>query len=116
MDNTAPILTSSSDWHWSPTPFPGADFVWLRRNQGGGGSALLKLAKGARLPLHQHPGAEQVFVTAGKLKVGEHVLSKGDHLFIDANVPHAVEALQASVYLTVSETDGVELLESDARA
>ncbi|WP_440027292.1 cupin domain-containing protein [Chromobacterium amazonense] len=94
-----------------PHPYPGADFVWLRRNPDGGGSALLKLAKGAKLPLHQHPGTEQVFVTAGKLKVGEHVLNKGDHLFIDAHVPHTVEALQATVYLTLSETDGVELLE-----
>ncbi|SUX30622.1 ChrR Cupin-like domain [Chromobacterium vaccinii] len=70
MSTPAPILTSSTDWHWSPTPYPGVDFTWLRRNPDGGGSALLKLAKGAKLPLHQHPGTEQVFVTAGRLKVG----------------------------------------------
>ncbi|MEN2424517.1 cupin domain-containing protein [Chromobacterium vaccinii] len=113
MSTPAPILTASTDWHWSPTPYPGVDFTWLRRNPDGGGSALLKLAKGAKLPLHQHPGTEQVFVTAGRLKVGEHVLNKGDHLFIDAHVPHAVEALQSAVYLTLSESDGVELLEPD---
>ncbi len=113
MSTPAPILTASTDWHWSPTPYPGVDFTWLRRNPDGGGSALLKLAKGAKLPLHRHPGAEQVFVTAGRLKIGAHVLGKGDHLFIDAHVPHSVEALQSAVYLTVSENDGVELLPPD---
>ncbi|VEB42491.1 Uncharacterised protein [Chromobacterium violaceum] len=45
MSTPAPILTASADWHWSPTPYPGVDFTWLRRNPDGGGSALLKLAK-----------------------------------------------------------------------
>ncbi|UTH73520.1 cupin domain-containing protein [Chromobacterium sp. IIBBL 290-4] len=111
MNPTAPILTSSNDYHWSRTPFPGVEFVWLRRNPDGGGSALIKLEKGASLPPHHHPGWEQVYVTAGKLKIGEHVLDHGDHLFIDRQVVHSVTALQPSTYLAMSETGGVEIIE-----
>ncbi|OHX14748.1 cupin domain-containing protein [Chromobacterium sphagni] len=112
MSSPSAVLAADADWHWSPTPYPGVDFTWLRRNPGGGGSALLKLEQGARLPPHRHPGWERIFITVGKLKIGEHLLENGDHLFIDRQVAHAVEALQPCIYLAITETDGVELIDA----
>jgi quercetin dioxygenase-like cupin family protein len=98
---------------WRDTPYPDIDFSWLWRNAVGGGHAMLKLAKGAKLPMHWHPGWEQIYLLEGRLRVNQHVLEAGDQLLIDAGDIHAIEALTASVYMVMSECEGAELVLSD---
>lgn len=95
---------------WRDTPYPDIDFSWLWRNAAGGGHAMLKLERGAKLPVHRHPGWEQIYLLEGRLRVNQHVLEAGDHLLVNAGDIHSIEALAASVYLVMSECEGAELL------
>ena len=107
------LHNKGSDRTWRDTPYPDIDFSWLWRNAAGGGQAMLKLAQGAKLPLHRHPGWEQIYLLEGRIRVNQHVLEMGDHLLVQAGDIHAVEALEPSVYLVTSECDGAELLMPD---
>ncbi len=99
-----------SNRKWHDTPYPDIDFSSLWRNQYGGCHALLKLAPGACLPAHRHPGWEQIFLLEGKLKINCAILEAGDHVLLPAGEVHQVEALASSIYLVMSEKEGAELL------
>lgn len=92
---------------WIETPFAGAQRCWLWRNASQGGSSLIRLAAGAVLPQHRHPGWEQVFVVGGRVRIGAATLGAGDYAFTHAGEVHDVEALEASELLVSSEK-GVE--------
>ena len=51
---------------------------------------LLKFDAGARYPLHDHPGGEEVFVLEGDVHFGKDHLHAGDYLFTAPNNLHAV--------------------------
>ncbi|QTF09127.1 cupin domain-containing protein [Brenneria izadpanahii] len=99
--------------HYQPTPYPGISYAPLWRNNLGGGHTLLKLEAGASLPLHRHPGWEQIHVIKGRLQVNAQRLEPGDHLLLDAGESHSVKALEPSVYLALSEKAGAEMLVSN---
>lgn len=50
---------------------------------------LLKFEAGARYPLHDHPGGEEVFILEGDLHLGKDHLFAGDYLFTAPNNLHA---------------------------
>ena len=67
--------------------------------------ARIILAKGALVPLHQHPNEQVTNVLEGRLRfvIGddEQIVSGGATVLIPADVPHLVEALEDSVALDV---------------
>lgn len=95
---------------WSDTPYEGIEFCWLKKHDRGGGTAILTLQKGAKLPAHFHLGWEQIFILSGTLKIAETRYQTGDFVFIEPNTHHVVEAIDSSQYLTISEKDGAEIL------
>jgi quercetin dioxygenase-like cupin family protein len=64
---------------------------------------LVALNPGGRLDRHQAPGPITVHGLTGRLRVQveqqSHELQPGHLLFIDAGIPHDVEALEASAFL-----------------
>ena len=56
------------DLPWHPTPFPGIEQkILLRDEERGLITALVRMAPGARLPLHEHADVEQTYVLEGSL-------------------------------------------------
>ena len=59
---------SVADLPWHATPFPGIDQkILLRDEERGLITALVRMAPGARLPLHEHADVEQTYVLEGSL-------------------------------------------------
>jgi len=53
---------------WHTTPFPGIEQkILLRDEERGLITALIRMAPGARLPLHEHADVEQTYVLEGSL-------------------------------------------------
>ena len=63
------IYVHASQEPWIPF-FPGIDFKVLRASQETGHwTVLLKCAKGSGIPRHEHLGAGEYYVVAGKMEV-----------------------------------------------
>ncbi|MGQ0674549.1 MAG: cupin domain-containing protein [Rhodospirillales bacterium] len=61
-----PVPVDSLPWH--PTAFPGIEQkVLLRDEERGLQTLLIRMAPGARLPLHEHADVEQTYVLEGSL-------------------------------------------------
>lgn len=59
---------SIADLPWHKTPFPGIDQKILLRDEARGLiTALVRMAPGSRLPLHEHADVEQTYVLEGSL-------------------------------------------------
>jgi anti-sigma factor ChrR (cupin superfamily) len=57
-----------ADLPWHPTPFPGIEQkILLRDEERGLVTALVRMAPGSRLPLHEHADVEQTYVLEGSL-------------------------------------------------
>ncbi|MBL8677910.1 MAG: cupin domain-containing protein [Myxococcales bacterium] len=65
---------------------PGVEMSVLRLHESGGMSFLIRMAKGARAPLHHHPGGEETFMIQGALRIEHRVDASGAPL-ADAVVP-----------------------------
>lgn len=98
---------------WSETPFSGVKFCWLSEKLNTGRTALLKFDKNAELPLHNHPGWEQIYVIEGSLQINNQIFSVNDFVLIDAGTNHSVLALEPSKYITISEKEGVEIVKEN---
>jgi quercetin dioxygenase-like cupin family protein len=65
----------------------------------------IALAKGCRVPEHEHPHEQIANVVAGRLRfvVGgeEQIVEAGSSVLIPSGVPHEVEALEDSIVLDV---------------
>ena len=84
------------------TPFgEGAEVALLRAHPGGGVTTLTRFFKGARGRYHTHPGGEEVYVVAGRAKIGAVEVQAGDYLYTPAGQGHAVEALEETLLLVV---------------
>ena len=59
---------------------------------------LAHLAPGSKMPEHQHPQEQQVYILSGRMKliVGgtPHELATGDSFYLGSNVPHGVETVE----------------------
>ena len=61
-----PVDVAGLPWH--PTPFPGIDQKILLRDEARGlVTALVRMAPGSRLPLHEHADVEQTYMLEGSL-------------------------------------------------
>jgi anti-sigma factor ChrR (cupin superfamily) len=59
---------SVADLPWHPTPFPGSQQKsLLRAAERGLVTALVRMAPGSRLPMHEHTDVEQTYVLEGSL-------------------------------------------------
>ena len=95
---------------WKPTPYEGVEVCGLRRNDEGGGAALVRIARGARFPAHDHPGGEEVYVVEGRAVVGGVTLRAGDYLFTPPHGTHDLRAEEDTV-IFVTTPAGVRVLE-----
>ncbi|UQZ89017.1 cupin domain-containing protein [Deltaproteobacteria bacterium Smac51] len=65
----------------------------------------VRLTGGTKVPEHQHPHHQCCYVVSGRLRAnvaGEvHEIGPGDSVFLDENVPHAMEALEDTRLLDI---------------
>ena len=95
---------------WRATPYAGIEMCVLRRNAEGGGAIMLKVAKGARFPLHDHPGGEEVYVVHGRAVVGGVTLTTGDYLWTPPDGTHDLRA-EDDTMIFVTSPNSIQLLD-----
>ena len=93
------IKNSQSGRQFVETGFPGirACVVW---QENGEGADFFEFKAGARFPLHDHEGPEQILVLSGRIRSGDLVLAAGDYLMMGPSEVHEVEALEDSVFFS----------------
>lgn len=106
------ILLTTDKQEWRATPYQGIEICFLRRSGDRGASVLLKFQQGARFPLHNHPGGEELFVLKGTVLVGGERLAEGDYLWTEPNASHDSVA-EEDVILFVNTPEGIEILENN---
>lgn len=79
------------------TDFPGvtSSVIW---GENGSGSDFIAFKAGARFPLHDHEGQEEIVMLSGKIRFGDVVVSAGDYLQAGPGDVHDAEALEDSVF------------------
>jgi len=79
--------------------FPGirACVAWLENGEGAG---FFEFKAGARFPLHDHEGPEQLLVLSGRIRSGDLVLTAGDYLKLGPGEQHEVVAVEDSLFFT----------------
>jgi quercetin dioxygenase-like cupin family protein len=95
---------------WKPGGYDGVEFCALRRNDTGGGAALVRIAKGARFPAHDHPGGEEVYVVSGRALIGGEPVAAGDYFYTPPGGVHDLRAEEDTV-LFVTTPNGVRIVE-----
>jgi quercetin dioxygenase-like cupin family protein len=100
----------ASAHRWRPGEHPGVEVAGLRRGEGDGGAALVRVAAGARFPLHDHPAGEEVYVVSGRARIGDLEVETGDYLWTPPGGVHDLEARDETV-LFVTTPGGIRLLE-----
>ncbi len=90
LPTTASRPVSVADLPWHPSPFPGIDQkILLRDEERGLVTALVRMAPGARLPLHEHADVEQTFVLEGSLADDEgNDITAGNYIWRPAGHRH----------------------------
>jgi quercetin dioxygenase-like cupin family protein len=95
---------------WRPTPYPGVEICGLRRNDTDGGAVLLRVARGARFPTHDHPGGEEVVLLEGRAVIGGVTVTAGDYLWTEPGGTHDLVA-ETDTLLFASSPNGVRVIE-----
>ena len=104
-------VVRSSEAGWKPLAQPGVAIKVLRSDKASGAASfLLRLDAGARVPLHDHPGGEEVFVVEGELRIGGDRLRAGDYLYTAPDGTHDVGS-EGGCVLLVSTPRPVRFLE-----
>jgi len=107
-------VVRSGETGWKPLQQSGVVIKVLRSDKATGASTfLLRFDAGARFPLHDHPGGEEVFVVEGDLRVGADRLTAGDYLYTPPSGKHAV-ASEGGCVLLVSTPQPVRIVEPRA--
>ena len=61
---------------------------------------LATLEAGSKMPAHQHPQEQIVYILSGRMKLivdgTPHEMKPGDSFYLASNVPHGVETLEAT--------------------
>ena len=105
-----PVHRRASAHRWRPSDHAGVEVAGLRRGEGAGGAALVKVAAGARLPLHDHPGGEEVYVVSGRARIGYLEVEAGDYLWTPPGGAHDLEARDETL-IFVTTPEGIRILE-----
>ena len=96
---------------WKATATAGVEYCGLRSHAAdGGGSFLVRIARGARVPLHDHPGGEEVYVIGGRARIGGRPVKTGDYFWTPPGGTHDLVADEETV-IFVSAPGGVQFLE-----
>ena len=69
--------------------------IW---GENGNGSDFIAFKAGARFPLHDHAGREEIILLSGKIRFGDIVVSVGDYITAGPGDVHDAEALEDSVF------------------
>jgi quercetin dioxygenase-like cupin family protein len=78
---------------WRALRTPGLSVKVLRHDPDTGASTtLIRLEAGARVPAHDHPAGEELFVLEGDFRVGAERLGPGDYLYTPPDVKHAASS------------------------
>ena len=87
--SSSPVVRTAGGT-WKPSAVPGVSVQVLRRDRATGEStSLVRIEPGARIPAHNHPAGEEIFVLEGDFTVGSHRLTGGDYLYTPPNEKHA---------------------------
>lgn len=91
------LHVTKADRQFTATDFPGVSFstVW---GENGDGSDFIAFKSGARFPLHDHEGPEEILLLSGRIRFGDLVLTPGDYLKMWPGEVHDAEALEDSVF------------------
>jgi quercetin dioxygenase-like cupin family protein len=90
MSQRTDTLVRTAEAAWKTLRIPGISVKILRDDKASGASTvLLRLEPGARVPAHNHPAGEELFVLEGDFQVGPHRLTSGDYLYTPPDGKHA---------------------------
>ena len=97
-------LVKSNEIGWKPLNEDGVTGVFVKTllfddETQRSPTILLKFDAGATYPLHNHPGAEEIFVLEGDIKLGKEELTAGDYLYTAVNNKHRVSTKNGCVVL-----------------
>jgi quercetin dioxygenase-like cupin family protein len=95
---------------WKPTPYAGVEICGLRRNETDGGAVLIRIARGARFPSHDHPGGEELYVVSGRAVIGDATVAAGDYLWTPPRGIHELRAEEDTV-LFVTSLNGIRVVD-----
>jgi anti-sigma factor ChrR (cupin superfamily) len=95
------VRSAQTDWRTVSTP--GVAVKRLRADEATGASTfLLRVDAGARVPLHDHPGGEELFVLEGDFRVGADHLKAGDYLYTPPDGRHDASSERGCVVLVTT--------------
>ena len=81
---------------------------------------VAELQAGSRMPAHQHPQEQVVFILEGRMRLivngTPHELTPGDSFYLAANVPHGVETIEDTRVLDTFSPPRDEYLALDEQA
>lgn len=102
------ILNQALERQWTKTDIPGIEMsdVWSANEDGG---FFLRFAEGARFPLHDHNGWEQILMLTGCIRFGQTELNPGDALMLSHGEHHDALALRESTFF-VAHRAGISVL------
>ena len=78
------LIVRSNETAWMPGPAPGVEIRLLNKTK----TMLVRLAPGARVPVHHHESSEQCLVLEGTVSDGEVTVGAGDYIFMSAGTTH----------------------------
>lgn len=85
---------------WSPGPFPGVEIKVLFNDPASGMSTVMvKMAPGAKIPLHEHTGIEQAFVLEGSVVDHDGEVTAGNYTWRTAGSKHVNTAPNGAIVL-----------------
>ena len=83
-DHTGMAVVGGGESGWLPGPAPGVEIRLLHKKT----TMLVRLAPGARAPIHHHHSDEQCLVVAGSMTDGEITVKTGDFVYMPAGTTH----------------------------
>ena len=86
---------------WEPTRFPGIEAKTLMKQQSGLATLLMRMAPGAKLPLHEHVQIEQTYVLEGSLADDQGECTAGNFVWRSAGSRHVAWAPKGALLLGI---------------
>lgn len=81
---------------------PGVELGVLRRHANGGATFLIRMARGAHAPMHDHPGGEETYLVSGKLRIGPQLVMAGEYYYAPPGEVHDGHAEEDTVLFVVA--------------
>jgi len=96
-DDLLRVVVDTHDGAWEATGVAGVERLPLHAH-GSERVALYRMASGSRVPEHEHPAGEEVFLIEGGLSDGEREYVAGDWLRLPPGSGHAVSSEAGAVF------------------